>query len=66
MAANFIPEAVYDTLLETANKHLPLLHRYLKLRQEVLGLDDLKMYDVYTPLSETDLAIGYDKAVFHE
>lgn len=63
MAANFIPEAVYDTLLETVNKHLPLLHRYLKLRQEVLGLDDLKMYDVYTPLSETDLAIGYDEAL---
>ncbi|HEL0001603.1 TPA: oligoendopeptidase F [Streptococcus equi subsp. zooepidemicus] len=63
MSANFIPEAVYDTLLETVNKHLPLLHRYLKLRQEVLGLDDLKMYDVYTPLSETDLAIGYDEAL---
>lgn len=63
MAANFIPEAVYDTLLETVNKHLPLLHRYLKLRQDVLGLDELKMYDVYTPLSETDLAIGYDEAL---
>ncbi|HEL0560743.1 TPA: oligoendopeptidase F [Streptococcus equi subsp. zooepidemicus] len=63
MSANFIPEAVYDTLLETVNKHLPLLHRYLKLRQEVLGLDDLKMYDVYTPLSETGLAIGYDEAL---
>lgn len=63
MSANFIPEAVYDTLLETVNKHLPLLHRYLKLRQEVFGLDDLKMYDVYTPLSETDLAIGYDEAL---
>lgn len=63
MSANFIPEAVYDTLLETVNKHLPLLHRYLKLRQEVLDLDDLKMYDVYTPLSETDLAIGYDEAL---
>lgn len=63
MSANFVPEAVYDTLLETVNKHLPLLHRYLKLRQEVLGLDDIKMYDVYTPLSETDLAIGYDEAL---
>lgn len=63
MSANFIPEAVYDTLLEAVNKHLPLLHRYLKLRQDVLGLDDLKMYDVYTPLSEVDLAIGYDDAL---
>ena len=53
LAANFIPESVYDSLLESVNKHLPLLHRYLDLRKKVLGLDELKMYDVYTPLSET-------------
>ena len=29
LAANFIPESVYDSLLESVNKHLPLLHRYL-------------------------------------
>lgn len=63
MSANFIPEAVYDTLLSSVNKHLPLLHRYLKLRQEVLGLDELKMYDVYTPLSETNLDMTYDEAI---
>ncbi|MGT2741879.1 oligoendopeptidase F [Streptococcus plurextorum] len=63
MSANFIPEAVYDTLLEAVNKHLPLLQRYMKLRQQVLGLDDLKMYDVYTPLSEVDMAITYDEAL---
>lgn len=63
MSANFIPEAVYDTLLEAVNNHLPLLHRYMKLRQKVLGLDDLKMYDIYTPLSEVDMAISYDEAL---
>ncbi|MGT2828514.1 oligoendopeptidase F [Streptococcus hillyeri] len=63
MSANFIPEAVYDTLLEAVNAHLPLLHRYIKLRQKVLGLDDLKMYDMYTALSEVDMAITYDEAL---
>ncbi|WP_159563991.1 oligoendopeptidase F [Streptococcus halichoeri] len=63
MSANFIPEAVYDTLLASVHKHLPLLHRYLKLRQEVLGLSELKMYDIYTPLSEVDLAVSYDEAL---
>lgn len=63
MSANFIPEAVYDTLLEAVNNHLPLLQRYMKLRQKVLGLDDLKMYDIYTPLSEVDMAISYDEAL---
>lgn len=63
LAANFIPESVYDTLVETVNKHLPLLHRYIKLRKDILGLDDLKMYDMYTPLSQTDLSFTYDEAL---
>lgn len=63
LSANFIPESVYETLVDAVNKHLPLLQRYMKLRQEVLGLDDLKMYDVYTPLSETDMSFTYDQAL---
>lgn len=63
LAANSIPETVYDTLVAAVNKHLPLLHRYIKLRKSILGLDDLKMYDMYTPLSETDLSFTYDEAL---
>lgn len=63
LAANFIPESVYDTLLKAVNQHLPLLHRYMKLRQRILGLADLKMYDIYTPLSEIDLAMTYPQAL---
>lgn len=63
LSSNHIPEAVYETLLETVNRHLPLLHRYIKLRQEILGLDELKMYDVYTPLAETDYHFTYDEAL---
>ena len=63
LAANFIPESVYDSLLESVNKHLPLLHRYLDLRKKVLGLDELKMYDVYTPLSSVDYSFTYEEAL---
>ena len=42
LSNNHIPEAVYDNLIKTVHKYLPLLHRYTKLRQELLGLDDLK------------------------
>ncbi|WP_205029862.1 oligoendopeptidase F [Streptococcus porcinus] len=63
MTANFIPETVYDTLLEVVNRKLPLLHRYLELRKKILGLKSLKMYDVYTPLSQTDLSVNYDQAL---
>ena len=47
----------------SVNKHLPLLHRYLDLRKKVLGLDELKMYDVYTPLSETETALTYEESL---
>ncbi|MET3633629.1 oligoendopeptidase F [Streptococcus porcorum] len=63
LSSNHIPEAVYETLIETVNRHLPLLHRYIKLRQEILGLDELKMYDVYTPLAETDYHFTYNEAL---
>ncbi len=62
LAANFIPEAVYDTLIEAVHNHLPLLQRYVKLRQKILGLDDLRMYDIYTPLSEMDMSFTYEEA----
>ncbi|TCD46609.1 oligoendopeptidase F [Streptococcus sp. X16XC17] len=60
LSSNFIPESVYDTLVAAVNKHLPLLHRYIKLRKELLGIDDLKMYDMYTPLSDTDYKFSYE------
>ena len=63
LTANFIPETVYDTLVEAVHNHLPLLQRYVKLRQNVLGLDDLKMYDIYVPLSEMDMTFTYEAAL---
>lgn len=63
LSANFIPESVYDSLVSAVNKHLPLLHRYVRLRAKILGLSDLKMYDLYTPLSEIDYAISYEEAL---
>ncbi|MGT2911268.1 oligoendopeptidase F [Streptococcus cameli] len=63
LSRNFVPEAVYDTLVSAVNKHLPLLHRYVNLRKKLLGLDDLKMYDMYTPLSETDYKFTYEEGL---
>ncbi|MBP1969046.1 oligoendopeptidase F [Virgibacillus natechei] len=60
---NHIPEQVYDNLVEAVNEKLPLLHRYAKLRKQVLDLDELHMYDMYTPLvKDVDMKIPYEKA----
>ncbi|SHH76617.1 oligoendopeptidase F [Virgibacillus chiguensis] len=60
---NHIPEKVYDNLVEAVNERLPLLHRYIQLRKKVLELDELHMYDIYTPLvRDVDMEITYEKA----
>ncbi len=60
---NNIPETVYDNLVEAVNERLPLLHRYAKLRKEVLGVEEVHMYDMYTSLvQDVDMDIPYEKA----
>ncbi|WP_251519404.1 MULTISPECIES: oligoendopeptidase F [Staphylococcus] len=61
--SNDIPETVYDNLVKTVHDYLPLLHRYTKLRKELLGIDDLKMYDLYTPLvKDINFEMPYEEA----
>ncbi len=63
MSNNFIPEKVYDQLISTIHEYLPLLHRYVALRKEVLGLEELHMYDLFTPLvKESKMDMPYEKA----
>jgi oligoendopeptidase F len=45
-----IPPSVYTRLIEGVNRNLPALHRYLRLRQRMLGIDQLHYYDLYAPL----------------
>jgi oligoendopeptidase F len=63
LSANKIPEAVYNNLLETVNKSLPVMHRYTRLRKKRLGLGELHMYDLYTPIVEdVDTNMRYEDA----
>ncbi len=63
LSNNNIPESVYDNLVETVNEHLPLLYRYLDLRKKVLELDELHMYDIFTPLvKEVKMEVSYEEA----
>ncbi len=62
--ADNISVDVYDNLIETVNKNLPLLHRYLKLRKKALKIDELHMYDLYVPIvQESNKNIPYEEAL---
>ena len=48
--ANNIPVSVYENLIKQIHNSLPTLHRFLKLKKEMLGVDTLHYYDLYTPI----------------
>lgn len=47
---NKIPVSVYENLVSAVHSNLPAMYKYLDIRKRVLGVDNLKMYDVYVPL----------------
>ena len=54
---------VYENLLECVHDGLPLMHRYIADRKKALGLDEMHMYDIYTPIVKNeDLAMSYEEA----
>lgn len=62
--ANNIPVQVYDTLVQTVRSGLPALHEYYNMRREILGLDELRLYDTRVPLIEQiSSSYAYDEAV---
>ena len=61
-----IPVAVYRSLISGVHAHLDTLHRYLRLRRRLLGLEELHYYDLYAPVvKELDLNYSFDEAVEH-
>lgn len=58
-----IPKEVYTNLIATVHKHLPHIHRYLKLRKQSLGVDELHMYDLFAPIVDKfDMKITFEEA----
>jgi oligoendopeptidase F len=57
-----IPEVVYRTLVGEARAGLPTLHRYFRLRGRMLGIDDLRYYDIYPPLVSSGRTVGIEEA----
>ena len=47
---NNVSPSVYKNLVDTINSNLDKMHRYVKLRKKCLGVDELHMYDIYTPM----------------
>jgi oligoendopeptidase F len=59
--ANKVPVAVYDMLIAQVNANLPTLHRYFRLRAKMLGVTDMRYYDIYPPLVASELKYPIDQ-----
>ncbi len=55
---------IYNNLIDSVNRGLPALYDYYELKREVLGLDELHLYDIYAPLiGSLDRTYPYEEAV---
>lgn len=45
-----VPTSVYLNLIEAVHNNLDKMHRYVRLRKKLLGVEELHFYDIYTPL----------------
>lgn len=58
-----VPMSVYTNLIDVVHEYLPYLHRYVSLRKKLLGVDELHMYDLYTPVvKDVNRKISFEEA----
>ena len=58
-----VPEEVYHNLISAVHENMDYMYDYVKLRQKLLGVDELHMYDLYTPIvSDVDMKITFNEA----
>lgn len=58
-----VPIDVYTNLINAVHENLPLMHRYVSLRKKALGIDELHMYDLSTPIiKDVNIKIKFEEA----
>ena len=63
LADNEVPELVYDNLVKAVRENIVKLHEYTRVRKDVLGVDELHMYDLYVPMvAAADRRYTYEEA----
>lgn len=64
LSGDNISPKVYENLIETVNKNLGLVYRYMNIRKKILKLDELHMYDIYVPLfNAPDQSLSFEDAL---
>lgn len=60
---NNVSPKVYENLVEAVNENMDKMHRYVSLRKKCLGVEELHMYDIYTPMiADADRKVLFEEA----
>ena len=59
---NDIPDDVVDTLLEVSRKNTGIFQRFFKIKARVLGMERLRRYDIYAPVSRAEKSYDFNAA----
>jgi oligoendopeptidase F len=58
-----LPTSTFYNLIDVFKKNLPTWHRYWRVRRRALGVQELKPYDVWAPLSQDRPKVPYERGV---
>lgn len=57
-----VPVEIYHNLIRTVHDHLPAMHRYVRLRKRLLGVDELHYYDLYAPMvADEEMRVPFEE-----
>lgn len=63
MEGEDVPPIVYENLLSAVSEGLPIMHEYVSLRKQVLGMEEQHLYDLFIPLVENaDIKVPFEEA----
>lgn len=63
LSGNEVPTQVYTNLIETVHNNMDAMYRYVALRKELLGVDELRFSDLYVPVvDEMEMTFTYEEA----
>ena len=63
LAGTDVPTEVYHNLIKAVHENMHYMYDYVKLRKKLMGLDELHMYDLYTPIvADVDMKITFEEA----
>jgi len=59
-----VPTEIYHNMVTQVRAGLPVLHRYLRLRKQILGVEELGYHDLYTSIvASVEWTFGYDEGM---